>query len=400
MELTCLIALACEGVQTHAFAGNDGVGFFIHGPPAGHMLHLDLNYRHGQAEVSCDYVLNFQTILIGAEPVVQPPAPRHSLLVSFGYPRDPTGFQVLVWNVRDISLGFNRSLVRGLIVALNPTVVILTETRTRDLESFVPFVDSFDFGSNILRRSIPGGSARGGVWVLYREGLVTDLFLYRHRHLELSFDMSSPCHLAVFARRLEGVIPPPIRFISYTSSRILARGLLRGKYAINRGLPRAGSLNVRSSSLLGGRGALFIISAYEVGGFLVIEMRNSSFRTFSSRSSKDDTLHRFNSPNHRCASSFRVEGNARHMISSVAPAYTMAALGTEDAKVAVVMYVVMDMLGLQVIGTVSLGGAQCSRAVHSVIEWCTVSRGWCCDGTDGTCGDWTTVVGGWLCATQ
>ncbi|KAF7807818.1 putative acyl-activating enzyme 19 isoform X1 [Senna tora] len=50
--------------------------------------------------------------------------------------------------------------------------------------------------------------------------------------------------------------------------------------------------------------ALFNMSAYEVGGFLVTEIRNSSLRTFSSR----------------------VEGNARHMTSSVAPAYSMAAL--------------------------------------------------------------------------
>ncbi|KAF7820613.1 uncharacterized protein G2W53_026068 [Senna tora] len=50
--------------------------------------------------------------------------------------------------------------------------------------------------------------------------------------------------------------------------------------------------------------ALFIISAYEVGGLLVTEMRNNSLRTFSSR----------------------VEGNARHMTSSVAPAYNIAAL--------------------------------------------------------------------------
>ncbi|KAF7812521.1 uncharacterized protein G2W53_033497 [Senna tora] len=50
--------------------------------------------------------------------------------------------------------------------------------------------------------------------------------------------------------------------------------------------------------------ALFIIFAYEVGGFLVTEMRNSSLQTFSSR----------------------VEGNARHMTSFVAPAYNIAAL--------------------------------------------------------------------------
>ncbi|KAF7842256.1 uncharacterized protein G2W53_004554 [Senna tora] len=37
-------------------------------------------------------------------------------------------------------------------------------------------------------------------------------------------------------------------------------------------------------------------------------------------------LRRFSSPNHSYASSFRVEGNVRHMTSSVAPAYNMAAL--------------------------------------------------------------------------
>ncbi|KAF7833491.1 uncharacterized protein G2W53_015824 [Senna tora] len=47
---------------------------------------------------------------------------------------------------------------------------------------------------------------------------------------------------------------------------------------------------------------------------------------FSARSSKDDMLRRFSSLNHSCASSFRVEGNARHITSSVAPAYSMAAL--------------------------------------------------------------------------
>ncbi|KAF7842150.1 G-type lectin S-receptor-like serine/threonine-protein kinase RKS1 isoform X1 [Senna tora] len=55
-------------------------------------------------------------------------------------------------------------------------------------------------------------------------------------------------------------------------------------------------------------------------------------------------------------------------------------MGAEGAKVAVVMDVVMDTLGLQVTGTVSLGDAQYSRAVHNVIEWYAVSRGWCCDG--------------------
>ncbi|KAF7808300.1 uncharacterized protein G2W53_035043 [Senna tora] len=178
----------------------------------GHMLHLDLNYRHGQTDISCDYVLNFQTITVGAEPVAHPPTPRHPLLVPFGYPRDPAGFQVLIWNVYDISLGFNRSLVRGLIVALNPDVMILTETWTRDLESFVPFMDSFDFGSNVLRRSVSGASARGGVWVLYRKGMVTDLF--RYRHLEMSIGhMTSPRHLSVFAHILKGVVPPLVRFV-------------------------------------------------------------------------------------------------------------------------------------------------------------------------------------------
>ncbi|KAF7807957.1 uncharacterized protein G2W53_040118 [Senna tora] len=63
--------------------------------------------------------------------------------------------------------------------------------------------------------------------------------------------------------------------------------------------------------------ALFIISVYEVAK----QLENSS-----AKSSKDDTLHRFSSPNCSCASSFRVEGNARHMTSSVAPAYSIAAL--------------------------------------------------------------------------
>ncbi|KAF7831753.1 uncharacterized protein G2W53_014086 [Senna tora] len=218
------LCLAILGVQTHTFIGNDGVGYFIHGPPMGHMLHLDLNYRHGQTDVTCDYVLNFQTIPVGGEPVTHPPAPGHPLLVPFGYPRDPAGFQVLIWNVRDISLGFNCSLVCGLIATLNPAVVILTDTQTRDLEGFVPFVELFDFGSNVLRRSVPGGSARGGVWVLYREGLITNLFRYRHRHLEISIGraavlyvvylaMTSPRHLAAFHSRLEGVTPPPVRSI-------------------------------------------------------------------------------------------------------------------------------------------------------------------------------------------
>ncbi|KAF7808298.1 uncharacterized protein G2W53_035041 [Senna tora] len=180
--LSHFFASTC-GVQIRTFAGNDGVGFFIHGPSTGHMLH---NYRHGQTDVSCDYVLNYQTISVGAESVARPPAPGHPLLVPFGYSRDPVGFQVLIRNVRDISLGFNHSLVRGLIVALNPAIVNLTETRTRDLESFVPFVDSFDFGSNVLHHSVLEGSAGGGVWVLYREGLVMDLFRYHHRHLEMS----------------------------------------------------------------------------------------------------------------------------------------------------------------------------------------------------------------------
>ncbi|KAF7812520.1 uncharacterized protein G2W53_033496 [Senna tora] len=158
----CLVA--CEGVQTHTFARNDGVGYFIHGPLAGHMLHLDLNYRHGQADVTCDYVLNFQIIPIGGEPVNHPPALGHPLLVPFGYPRDPASFQVLIWNVRDISLGFNRSLVRGLIANLNPAVLFLAPFR-------------------ILSSSLS------------------------------SLAMTSPRHLAVFRSRLEGVTPPPVRSI-------------------------------------------------------------------------------------------------------------------------------------------------------------------------------------------
>ncbi|KAF7807496.1 uncharacterized protein G2W53_039657 [Senna tora] len=38
------------------------------------------------------------------------------------------------------------------------------------------------------------------------------------------------------------------------------------------------------------------------------------------------------------------------------------------------------MLGLEVISTVLLGDVTVSRAVHSAIEWCTVSCGWCCYG--------------------
>ncbi|KAF7839530.1 uncharacterized protein G2W53_008012 [Senna tora] len=184
--------LSYLGILTHTFAGSDGVGYLIHGPQASHMLHLDLNYRHGQTNVTCDYVLNFQTIPMGGQPVAHPPAPGHPLLVPFGYPRDPAGYQVLVWNVRDISLGINRSLVRDLIVDLNPAV-----------------------------RS--GGSARGGVWVLYREGMVTDLFRYRHRHLKCPLVVLSRGVLLLLlasllamrsgatSRGLEEVVPPHVR---------------------------------------------------------------------------------------------------------------------------------------------------------------------------------------------
>ncbi|KAF7807967.1 uncharacterized protein G2W53_040128 [Senna tora] len=150
--LNCV--MTCEGNQNHVYAGNELVGYFIHSPPWRRLLYLEIDCWGGFTGEHCNYDISFQSIPIGRELVPHPAGPGHLSLEPFGYPHDPEGFQVLIWNVLDISLEFNRSLVQGIIDSINPDVVILMETRTRDLESFVPYDHSFHFGTNILHRSM------------------------------------------------------------------------------------------------------------------------------------------------------------------------------------------------------------------------------------------------------
>ncbi|KAF7824164.1 uncharacterized protein G2W53_022308 [Senna tora] len=48
---------------------NEPVGFFIHVPPLGRFLHLEVDYRGGSPGTQCDYLVAFQSVPFGGAPV-------------------------------------------------------------------------------------------------------------------------------------------------------------------------------------------------------------------------------------------------------------------------------------------------------------------------------------------
>ncbi|KAF7802676.1 structural maintenance of chromosomes protein 6B-like [Senna tora] len=94
-----------DGIQSNVFHGDDPAGFFIHGPHSGHFLYIVIDHRVGAPNERCDYVISFQSVPLGGEPVryeAFPDCPYE--FVSPYHPRDLEGFRILMWNARDISV--------------------------------------------------------------------------------------------------------------------------------------------------------------------------------------------------------------------------------------------------------------------------------------------------------
>ncbi|KAF7823720.1 uncharacterized protein G2W53_021864 [Senna tora] len=165
---------ARDGIQYNVFHGDDPADFFIHGPPTDHFLYIVIDYRDGVPNQRCDYVISFQSIPLGGEPVRYGAFPdRPYEFMSPYHPRDPKGFWVLLWNVRDILIQLRQNVVQTLADSLGSDVIILTETRTRDLTLAESFMGSFGVDNgNMVRRRMSSGIPWGRVWLMFRSSFV------------------------------------------------------------------------------------------------------------------------------------------------------------------------------------------------------------------------------------